>query len=322
MIILVTGAAGFIGSHLSRALLAQNHIVVGMDNFDAFYSKTVKENNIKDLLLHPKFTFLEVDICQEYSHAFNQLLHYSFDVVVHLAAKAGVLSSVEDIDAYLKSNVLGTKNILELMRKIGCGKMIFASSSSIYGNANEPPFRESGITDRPLTPYASSKKACELLTYNYHHIFNFDVLNLRLFTVYGSAQRPDLVIHKFAKLIHQNQPIRIFGDGNSMRDYTYVSDIVEGFVSAISYISCHTQVYENINLGNNKPIKLAEVVNQLYELMNKTPQIIYEKEQLGDMSVTCADITKAQQILNYQPRVSFQEGVKLFTNWFQAYLLT
>lgn len=316
MEILVTGAAGFIGSHLVRTLLSQNHKVIGIDNFDPFYDKGIKLRNLADMMGHANFSFLEIDICQNDLAANQQLQGNAIGLVIHLAAKAGVLSSIEDIDSYLNTNIIGTKNILEWMRKTGCKKLIFASSSSIYGSHNKPPFAENGNTDYPLTPYASSKKSCELMTYNYHSIFNIDVLNLRLFTVYGPSQRPDLVIHKFAKLIHANQPIRMYGDGNSMRDYTYVSDIVAGFLGSVDYIMNHSDVYESINLGNNHPVKLKEVVTLLYQLLEKPEQIIYEREKRGDMPVTCADITKAQSLLGYQPKVKFQEGLEKFVAWF------
>lgn len=223
-----------------------------------------------------------------------------------------MINSIENINSYLKTNVSGTGNILDMMKKIGCNRIIFGSSSSIYGNSENASFTETDLTDAPLTPYATSKKAGELLTYNYHHIFDFRVINLRFFTVYGPAQRPDLAIHKFAKLILQNKPVVIYGNGQSARDYTYVSDIVDGIVSSIELISNSERIYEIINLGNNKPITISELVNQLYLLMNKKPVITFEPDRRGDMITTCANISKAEKLLNYHPKTSIQKGMRNF----------
>jgi nucleoside-diphosphate-sugar epimerase len=314
--ILVTGAAGFIGSHLCRALLKNGNQVIGLDNFDPFYSREVKENNIKDLLQNPSFTFYELDICNFFA-LLNELKHEKPNIVVHLAAKAGVLKSISDTESYLTNNISGTHNLLEWMRLNEINKFIFASSSSVYGNSNQVPFKETDNTDRPLTPYATTKKACELLNYNYHYIHKMDVINLRFFTVYGPSQRPDLAIHKFIKLIYAGEPVKIYGAGDSARDYTYIDDTVKGIIQSIHYIQNNTGVYDTFNLGNNHPVPLLELVKSMYSVCKKTENYVHVEEQLGDMKVTCADISRAKSVLGYSPSTPIQEGLKLFANWFE-----
>ncbi len=313
--ILVTGAAGFIGSHLSRTLLKNGHTVIGIDNFDPFYSREIKENNIQDLLSNPNFHFHELDICNFFS-LINELKQDQPDVVVHLAAKAGVLKSITDTESYLTNNISGTHNLLEWMRLGNINKLVFASSSSVYGDSNEVPFRENDNTDKPLTPYATTKKACELLNYNYHYIHKMDIINLRFFTVYGPAQRPDLAIHKFLKLIAKDEPVKVYGAGDSARDYTYIGDTVQGIIQSIEYIKSHTKVYEIINLGNNHPVPLLELVKSIYKVCDKPENFIHVEEQLGDMKITCADISKAKNLLGYNPETPIQKGLQLFAEWF------
>lgn len=315
MKVLVTGAAGFIGSHLCRALLNKGYNVVGIDNFDPFYSREIKEKNIKDILTHPSFQFFELDICNFFA-LINELDFYTPDVVVHLAAKAGVLKSISDTESYLTNNISGTHNILEWMRLKKVHKLIFASSSSVYGNSTPLPFSESAITDRPLTPYATTKKACELLNYNSHYIHQLDVINLRFFTVYGPSQRPDLAIHKFMKLIWNGEPVKIYGAGDSARDYTYIEDTVNGIILSIDYILKHNSVFEVINLGNNHPVTLLDLVKLLYQVAGKTENYIHTEEQLGDMKITCADISHAQKLLGYSPTTPIHIGLQKFMDWF------
>lgn len=313
--VLVTGAAGFIGSHLCRTLLSRGYSVLGIDNFDPFYSRDIKEKNIKDILAHPSFQFRELDICNFFA-LINELEIFTPDVVVHLAAKAGVLKSISDTESYLTNNISGTHNILEWMRLKKVKKLVFASSSSVYGNSTPIPFHESAITDRPLTPYATTKKSCELLNYNSHYIHKLDVINLRFFTVYGPSQRPDLAIHKFMKLIWNGEPVKIYGAGDSARDYTYIDDTVNGIILSIDYILKHHSIFEVINLGNNHPVSLLELVKLLYSVAGKPENYIHVEEQLGDMKITCADISQAQKLLGYSPTTPIQTGLQKFMDWF------
>lgn len=315
--ILVTGAAGFIGSHLSASLLNQGYEVIGLDNFDPFYSRDIKEKNLAPLLAHPGFRFLELDICNFFA-LINELKGSKPDVVVHLAAKAGVLKSITDTESYLSNNISGTHNLLEWMRLEGCNKLVFASSSSVYGNNTPLPFQEDAFTDRPLTPYATTKKACELLNYNYHYIHKLDVINLRFFTVYGPAQRPDLAIHKFMKLIWNGEPVKIYGKGDSARDYTYIDDTVQGVIRAIEYIRTHSDIFEVINLGNNHPVPLLDLVRMLYAVLGKKENYQHTEEQLGDMKITCADISRAKSLLGYDPATPIETGLEKFARWFIA----
>jgi len=315
MKILITGVAGFIGSHTARALLNEGHSVIGIDNFDPFYDRGIKERNLRDLETSVHFTFFECDL-RNYHQLIDILKNDIPDVVLHLAAKAGVLKSITDTETYIQNNIAGTHNILEWMRMHQVKKLVFASSSSVYGNHNSIPFSESANTDFPLTPYATTKKTCELLNYNYHYIHNFDIVNLRFFTVYGPGQRPDLAIHKFTKSIWNHEPIKIYGVGDTARDYTYIDDIVDGILKSISYIFLSSNIYETFNLGNHKPIELLTLVRLLYRTMGLPENYIHTEEQLGDMRITCADIQKAQQVLGYAPHTSIESGIQKFISWF------
>lgn len=312
--ILVTGAAGFIGSTLSKILLQQGYHVTGIDSFDPFYPREIKVENIKPLLESKQFELLELDI----RNSLEPLSNKKFDAVIHLAAKAGVLSSISDTAGYLKTNVLGTNNLLEYMKKTGCRNMVFGSSSSVYGANASGVFSEDSSTDFPLSPYAASKKACELLLHNYHHLFGFSVACLRFFSVYGPAQRPDLAFNKFSKLMAANQAITLYGDGTSSRDYTYVSDIVEGILLSLAFIDKPEPVYECINIGNGKPITLIDMVKKLYAIMGKPENLQFIDQQAGDMPHTCANISKAQIMLGYSPKVSFDDGLELFMGWIEG----
>jgi len=315
--ILSTGVAGFIGSHTAKALLERGYAVTGLDNFDPFYDRRIKESNLKNLISHTDFTFHECDL-RNYHHLIDILQNDIPDVVLHLAAKAGVLKSISDTETYIQNNIAGTHNILEWMRLHQVKKLVFASSSSVYGNHNEIPFKETANTDFPLTPYATTKKTCELLNYNYHYIHNFDIVNLRFFTVYGPGQRPDLAIHKFTKLIWNKEVVKIYGAGDTARDYTYIDDIVDGIIKSIEYVSQHTPIYETFNLGNHNPVKLLTLVQLLYKTMNMPVNYEHTEEQLGDMRITCADIQKAQSVLGYHPGTSIEEGIQKFISWYQS----
>ena len=274
--ILVTGAAGFIGSHLCRRLLNEGYQVTGIDNFDPFYPRTVKENNIKDVRENNNFKFIELDIRN--IDGLNRLLDSEFDIMMHLAAKAGVRPSINNPIEYQEVNLYGTQNLLEFAQKREIKRIIFASSSSVYGTNPKVPWSEDDNVLQPISPYASSKVSAELLGHVYCNLYNIQFIALRLFTVFGPRQRPDLAIHKFIKLMLNNTPITLYGKGDTYRDYTNVNDIVNGFVKAIDY---KATMYEIINLGNNRRISLIELVNILEEEMGIKANIIFEKGTTG-----------------------------------------
>ena len=256
--VLVTGCAGFIGSHLSERLLSEGHRVIGIDNFDAFYDHSLKEANLAVLRQHSRFTFQEADLRSGSAALAATLPAAPYNAVIHLAAKAGVGPSLRDPAAYIENNVLGTTHLLEWMRKHNIKNLLFASSSSVYGNTPAIPFREDEpLLARCISPYAASKLAGEELTFTYHHLYQMNVLNARFFTVYGPRQRPDLAIHKFARLLRAGLSIPVYGDGSTSRDYTFVADTVDGIVRGLGYILDNPGVYETVNLGNSQPTRLV-----------------------------------------------------------------
>jgi nucleoside-diphosphate-sugar epimerase len=315
MNILITGAAGFIGSHLSEKLLELGHQVIGIDNFDPFYARNTKEDNLKIALKNPLFSFHELDIT---STSDFEKWPDKIDIVVHLAAKAGVRPSIENPEVYLKTNILGTLNVLEYMRKIDCYNLVFASSSSVYGNNKKIPFEESDPADHPISPYAASKKSCELLLYNYHKLYQFNCINLRFFTVFGPRQRPDLAIHKFVKKISDNQPIEVYGQGDTARDYTYVDDTISGIVEAINRVHSNQTVFETINLGNNAPVSLNALIQKIETLLGLKAQIKHLPLQDGDVDITYSSIDKAKKLLNYNPVTPIDEGLIKFVAWYKS----
>lgn len=310
MNIIITGGAGFIGSHLAEKLLNLGNLVVCIDNFDNFYNPELKRKNISSLLLNKNFILQQLDI-RDFQQIKECFKNFDVDLVIHLAAKAGVRPSIQDPLGYFNTNVMGTLNILEAMRLNRINKMIFASSSSVYGNNSKVPFAENDQTDFPISPYASTKKSAESLCYTYHHLYNFKIFCLRLFTVYGPRQRPDLAIHKFTNSIINNEPITIYGNGYSARDYTYIDDIINGFEMAINYLDG----FEIINLGESRTITLNRMVETLENELGKKAQKIYLPDQPGDVKVTYADISKARKILNYRPTWEFEKGIKKFIEW-------
>ena len=310
--ILVTGCAGFIGSHVCTLLLNKGFKVIGVDNFDPFYSRSAKEINLAKFKTHPSFSFYEIDITE----GLDAINDENIRAVIHLAAKAGVRPSIEDPAGYLKVNILGTQKVHEFMKAKAINKLVFASSSSVYGNNVKMPFNEDDNVDNPISPYAFTKKACELMNYTFHHLYHIDIINLRFFTVYGPGQRPDLAIHKFVEKISKNQPLVLFGNGDTARDYTYVDDTVSGIYSALEYCLNNTGVYTTVNLGNNKPVKLTELVDVIYAAMGKEKNVVYEDMQAGDVDVTFADITKAGKLLNYKPATDLAAGIKKFIAWY------
>ncbi|UOR06895.1 GDP-mannose 4,6-dehydratase [Hymenobacter aerilatus] len=317
--VLVTGCAGFIGSHLCERLLADGYRVLGLDNFDPFYDRSLKQANLSALLAHPRFSFHEVELRRGGEALADAFPADPIDVVVHLAAKAGVGPSVREPIAYLENNVVATTHLLEWMRGRAISKLFFASSSSVYGNTPERPFREDmNLLSAVISPYAASKLAGEQLTYTYHHLYQLDVLNARFFTVYGPRQRPDLAIHKFVRLLRAGHAIPVFGDGSTARDYTFVLDTVDGIARGVAYLLGHTGVYETINLGNNRPVPLLELIHAVGDAVGVTPRLEFQPMQAGDVDVTYADISKAQQLLGYQPQTSLPDGLRQFVAWQQA----
>ena len=303
--ILITGSAGFIGSNLADSLLKSGNPVMGIDNFDIYYERSIKEGNIKEALQNPAFLFKEGDIRDTVflNNCFDQ---FNPDLIVHLAAKAGVRPSIADPQGYYDVNVSGTLNILEAMRNHDIKKMIFASSSSVYGNNKKVPFSEADNVDYPISPYAASKKAGELLCHTYHHLYDFDIFCLRFFTVYGPRQRPDLAINKFSKALLNNDPIPFFGDGSTQRDYTHITDIVQGITCAISKL----KGYDIFNLGESNTISLTKLISILEKCTNRKAILNYLPMQEGDVMLTFADISKARRILNYNPQVNIEAGIK------------
>jgi UDP-glucuronate 4-epimerase len=314
MKVLITGCAGFIGSHITEHFLEQNYSVVGIDNFDAFYSKDQKLKNLSAAKQNKSFQFFETDIFDK--DTFTKL-PTDIDFVIHLAAKAGVRPSIASPQDYIDTNITGTLNILEWMRHNHISKMVFGSSSSIYGNNKKVPFSENDAVDEPISPYAFTKKSAELLNYTYHHLYNTSILNLRFFTVFGPRQRPDLAIRKFTDNILNNKPVHIYGDGSTARDYTYVKDICTGIFGAFDYINSNKNIYDTINIGNSNPVKLLHLVNTIYEVLGKKPDLIFEPMQPGDVDITYADISKAKKLLNYSPSTILQDGISNFVEWYK-----
>lgn len=308
--ILVTGGAGFIGSHLIERLL-ENHVnVTAIDNFDLFYSVEAKKRNIERHKNNPRFKFLEVDICDRQNMI--SLLQDEYHAIIHLAAKAGVRPSINDPEAYQKVNVYGTQILLEFARDKGIKQFVFCSSSSVYGvNPNVPWLEEDNVL-LPISPYAATKVSGELLGHVYSHLFGIRFIALRLFTVYGPRQRPDLAIAKFAKLMQAKQPIPFYGDGTTLRDYTFVYDIVDGLIKALHYSE---SLYEIINLGNHQAISLSDLVAQIEESLGIKAILNFLPAQEGDVPQTFANIDKARNLLRYEPKYSIKDGIQEYVNW-------
>ena len=309
--ILVTGAAGFVGSHLCEKLLKDDVNVTGIDNFDPFYNRKIKENNISNALKNPNFKFIELDI-RNYKGLFEKLVD-DYEVIAHIAAKAGVRPSINDPIEYQEVNLYGTQNLLEFAKLKGIKQFVFTSSSSVYGINKNVPWKESDHVLLPISPYASSKVSAELLGHVYSKIHSIRFIALRLFTVYGPRQRPDLAIHKFVKFALEGKPIPFYGDGNTSRDYTYVDDIVEGILKAINY---NESMYEIINLGNHHAVTLQELVNVIEKNLNKKIMLDKLPKQPGDVDNTYADISLAKKLLKWTPEVTLNNGIKNFVNWF------
>lgn len=306
----MTGGAGFIGSNLTDKLLSEGNSVIVIDNFDNFYDRKIKENNLMNALSYNNFKLIEGDIRDKNILA-KIFSENKIDIVFQLAAKVGVRPSIKEPELFFEVNVNGTLNILEAMKRYGVKKLIFASSSSIYGNNKKVPFSEKDNVDLPISPYAATKKACELLNYTYHHLYGFNIYNLRFFTVYGPRQRPDLAIHKFAQLILTGEPIPVFGNGNTSRDYTYIDDIIQGIMSAIKKV----KGYEIINIGESKTITLSNLIAIIENTVGEKAIVNRLPIQPGDVEKTFADISKAKQLLGYNPKTNIEDGIKKFVEW-------
>lgn len=309
---LITGGAGFIGSHLIESLLAHGgYEITCIDNFDTFYNPLIKRKNIVGFQKNPLFQLIDGDICAD--ETYNKIKDKNFDTIVHLAAKAGVRPSILDPVACEQVNVLGTLKLLEFAKNKSIKQFVFASSSSVYGVNPRVPWSEGDYVLNPISPYAGTKIACELLGHTYSYLYNIRFVGLRFFTVYGPKQRPDLAIHKFFNLIHQEKPIPFFGDGSTKRDYTFVDDIVKGVHAAMLY---DRSFYEIINLGNRQTVTLAELVAAIEQTMGKKAILEKLPQQAGDVPQTYADISKAQQLLGYNPTTNIETGLKKFSEWF------
>jgi len=314
---LITGGAGFIGSSLADDLLLKGEKVVVIDNFCDFYNPEIKENNIKHNLNNQNYKLYKADIRDKevLTKIFNE---NNIDVVIHLAAMAGVRPSIENPVLYQDVNCMGTQNILEEMNKHNCKKLVMASSSSVYGNCKQVPFREDMIVDFAISPYAATKKANEVMTHVYHKLFDFNVIMLRFFTVFGERQRPDLAINKFTRLMLENKPIPMFGDGTTSRDYTYIGDIVQGIEKSIKYVEQNSNVYEVLNLGNSSPVTLKQMINTIAKVLNVEPKIENLPMQPGDVDRTFADVSKANKLIGYEPKTSFEQGIEKFVKWYKT----
>lgn len=313
MKILVTGGAGFIGSHLVQHFLDRGDTVSVIDDLNDYYSPDLKRQNLAEIARKGQICFHECDICDQ--ERIPAIIRDSRpEVIVHLAARAGVRPSLEDPLLYEKVNVQGTLNILEACRKYEVPKFVFASSSSIYGNTTRVPFTEEDLAGSPISPYGATKIAGERFAYTWSHLFGIKVVCLRFFTVYGPRQRPDLAIRKFVDMIDRGRPVPMFGDGSSGRDYTYVADIVQGVAAAVA-LDCS---YEIFNLGNSSPVTLIEMIHTLEECLGKEARIERLPFQPGDVSVTFADITRAKRMLGYSPQTTFSQGIRKFIEWYRG----
>jgi UDP-glucuronate 4-epimerase len=334
---LVTGGSGFIGSHLIEQLLTEGHSVINIDNFDDFYDYRIKIKNTLDSVQH----FLDFDFSEKTEDIQKLILltksdsytiyhqdirdkkgleeifkNHKIDVMIHLAALAGVRPSIERPLDYEEVNIRGTQNLWELCQTFNIKKCICASSSSVYGNNEKIPFSEADTVDHPISPYAATKRCGEILGHVYHHLYHIDMIQLRFFTVYGPRQRPDLAIHKFTKLISEHKEIPFYGDGTTARDYTYIDDIIDGIKKSIRYLENNDQVYEILNLGESEVITLEEMLSVIEKTLGKSAIRKNLPIQPGDVQKTNADITKARTLIGYKPATNFQNGIKIFVEWF------
>jgi UDP-glucuronate 4-epimerase len=309
--ILVTGGAGFIGSHLCEKVLKEGYYVINLDNFNDYYTPSIKYQNIQAASNHKNYTLIKGDIRDKHTVE-NIFTNFPIKKVVHLAAIAGVRKSIVNPLKYAEVDVIGTVNLLENAVKNNVEKFIFASSSSVYGNSKNIPFKENEPLDLQLSPYAAAKRAGELYCATYHHLYKLPIIILRFFTVYGPRQRPEMAINLITRLIDRKIEVPLYGDGTSKRDYTYVDDIVNGIISAINFKCC----YKIFNLGNSNPVSLSKMLSIIEEKLGKKAMIKYFPIQLGDVDITYADISQAKKYLNYCPTVDLESGVKKFIDWY------
>ena len=312
MNIVVTGGAGFIGSHLCEKLIDSGSKIICVDNFDNFYSPAIKENNLSGVTGSSYFKLYRSDICSldQMEEIFSK---NSIDMVIHLAARAGVRPSIEQPLLYEKVNILGTMNLLECCRRYNISKFIFASSSSVYGGNKKIPFSEEDNVDLPISPYAATKKAGELICYTYHNLYKISIFCLRFFTAYGPRQRPEMAIHKFTRQILSSEDIEIYGDGSSSRDYTYIDDVISGILSSLDRI----KGFEVINLGNSNTVKLIDLIRLIEITTGEKGQLKFTGNQPGDVFITYADIRKARKMLKYLPKTNIKEGLAKFVKWYK-----
>lgn len=315
MAYLITGGAGFIGSTLTERLLKEGNVVVTIDNFCDYYDPKIKEDNIKKFIDNPNYKLYRGDIRnrENVKKVFDE---NNIDVIVHLAAMAGVRPSIENPLLYQEVNGIGTQNILEEAKLHNVKFLVMASSSSVYGNCREVPFKEDMIVDYAISPYAATKKANEVMAHVYHKLNGMNIIMLRFFTVYGPKQRPDLAINKFTRLMLDGKKIPMYGDGSTSRDYTYVDDIVDGICKSCDYVMNNNDVYEIINLGSNNPISLKEMIEIIGKELNIEPNIEELPMQPGDVDRTYACIDKARKLLGYNPQTKFDDGIKKFIDWY------
>ncbi|MFN7065299.1 MAG: GDP-mannose 4,6-dehydratase [Aquificaceae bacterium] len=305
---LITGCAGFIGWKVSQKLLERGHKVVGIDNLNDYYPVEVKKYRLKSLLAYPNFKFYRGDI-EDLTTLREIFKENTFDCVINEAARAGVRYSIENPHVYFTTNVLGTLNLLELCKEYLVGKFVLASTSSLYAG-QKMPFKEDLSVNTPISPYASSKKSAEVLSYTYHHLYGMDVSVVRYFTVYGPAGRPDMSVFRFIKWVLEDRPLEVFGDGSQSRDFTYIEDIAEGTLLAVKPLG-----YEVINLGGNKPYSLLEMVGLIEKYTGKKARFELKGFHKADMKATWADIGKAKELLGWEPKISLEEGIKRTVEW-------
>jgi UDP-glucuronate 4-epimerase len=315
---LLTGAAGFIGNKVAELLLADGHTLVGVDNLNNAYDVRLKHWRLEQIKGHPNFEFHLLDIADR--SALSDCLGPKsgtpdprFDGVINLAARAGVRPSVENPWIYIETNVTGTLNLLDLCRELAIDKFVLASTSSLYGADNPRPFREDANTDKPLSPYAASKKAAETLCHTYHYLHGIDVTVLRYFTVYGPAGRPDMSLFRFVQWIHEDRPVLVYGDGQQSRDFTYVDDIARGTVAALKPVS-----YQVINLGSDEPVVLMDAIRLAEMLAGKEAHLEFRPHHPADVRATWADIHKAERLLSWRPQVRLQDGLERLVSWYRA----
>jgi len=309
---LVTGAAGFIGSHLCEALLARGDEVTGVDNFDPFYARNVKERNLEGLRRQGGFRFVEADVARD------SLPLDGIEAIIHLAAKPGVRPSLEDPGAYMEANVTATARLIDAARRVGLSRIVFGSSSSVYGNATPAPFAEDQPAVLPISPYAASKRAGELLAHAFAHLYPVKIICLRFFTVYGPRQRPDLAIHKFIDLIARGRPVRMHGDGSSERDYTYITDCLDGVLAALAWTGrAAPGTVETVNLGGGERVRLDRLIALIGAALGQEPRIERHPDQPGDVRLTDADLVHAGRVLGFKPKVGIEEGIRKFVAWYE-----